>query len=233
MMKFKNDKDVLVLLKDEEKLVFKHTYSDGGKGFLLFEYKQKKIFCNNEVKSSEEFFNTINTLKNYIVTEYIYQHHYSNKVAPKSLNTIRFQILTNSDTNKNEVVRCYHKFGCQGATYDTGILTYINPLTGISKGEGCTNQKNKNRHHEKDIIHPDSQIPMKNFEIYKFHKTKEKILAITESFPFLCFLGIDVAITQDGFKIIEINSLTGLPGIQQDGLLKNEVAKKFFTNKIK
>jgi hypothetical protein len=226
-------KDVLVLLKDEKKLVCKHTHSAQSKGFILLEYKQDEIYCNNKVTSKEEFYSLVNSLENYIVTEYVNQHPYANKVAPSSLNTMRFLILTNTDTHKNELVRCYHKFGCNNMCYDNGIIVYINPLTGISKGEGFINEENKNLYYQKNIVHPDSQIPMKNFQIINFLKTKEKLLEITNSFPFLCYLGIDVAITNDGFKIIEINSLTGLKGIQEKGLLKDEVTRKFFAEKIK
>jgi hypothetical protein len=226
-------KDVLALLKDKKKLVFKHTHSAQGKGFLLFDYKQKKIYCNDKEISKEEFYNTLNTLENYIVTEYVYQHPYANIVAPSSLNTIRFQILTNTDTYKNEVVRCFQKFGSNGAVNDNAIVVYINPSTGISPGEGYITSLDKERQYYKNIVHPNSKISLKNFEVPHFQETKQKLIEIIDSFPFLCYLGLDVAITEKSFKIIEINSLTRLTPIQEDGLLKDEVTRKFFAEKIR
>jgi hypothetical protein len=226
-------KDVLSLLKDKKKLVFKHTHDQQGKGFLLFEYKHEKIYCNDKEKSKQEFYDAINALNKYIVTEYVYQHSYAHKVAPRSLNTIRFLILTNTETGKNELIRCHHKFGCNAAVYDSGIRVYINEDTGICNGEGFVKDEVKGQHYIKNIVHPNSEVSFENFEVPRFQETKQKLLDIISSFPFLCFVGLDVAITEDGFKIIEINSWSFIAPLQREGLLKNEVTKKFFSKKIK
>ena len=52
---------------------------------------------------------------------------------------------------------------------------------------------------------------------------------MTNGIDFLKYCGIDVAITEGGFKIIEINSLPTLAANQQEGgFLKEPWMRKFF-----
>ena len=46
---------------------------------------------------------------------------------------------------------------------------------------------------------------------------KHKVIEISNSLPFLKYVGWDIAITEDGFKIIEANSLTSLGILQRKG----------------
>ena len=67
-----------------------------------------------------------------------------------------------------------------------------------------------------------NQISNHSYTFFDFETTglsyqKDKVIEISNSFPFLRYVGWDVAITEDGFKIIEANSLTSLGVLQRKG----------------
>lgn len=67
-----------------------------------------------------------------------------------------------------------------------------------------------------DVCYPEGRA-YAGMPIPGFTAVKNKLLEISDSFPFLKYVGWDVAITEDGFKIIEANSLTSLGILQREG----------------
>ena len=56
-----------------------------------------------------------------------------------------------------------------------------------------------------------------------------KVLEVLNHLSFLKFVGLDIVITENGFKIIEINSLPTLLGLQiEEGVLRDDRLKRFF-----
>ncbi len=56
------------------------------------------------------------------------------------------------------------------------------------------------------IKHPNSGYLFKGNEVVNYSIIKEQIIKIFNAISFLKFVALDVAITNDGFKIIETNS---------------------------
>ena len=80
--------------------------------------------------------------------------------------------------------------------------------------------------------HPDTNYLLEGI-IPHWNMVTEKIIEISRYFPQLIYMGFDVVITDDGFKIIEINSLQGIMMIQYFyPLLKSDLTKEFFTSLI-
>lgn len=223
--------NILDLLKEKKKLIFKHTHSSLGKGLMLLEYKDNKILCNKKEKTKEEFCSMLKVLDQYVVTEFICQHKYAHEIAPGSLNTVRYLLVRDKDKGNWELVRSYHRFGCHGDVVDNlgsgnGVCVYVDVDTGTMKGEGIINIDNNGSQYKNTVIHPNSNINLQGIIIPNFNAVKRKLIEILDSAPFLSYVGIDVAITKESFKVIEINSLTSLSAIQQGGLLKNDSMRK-------
>lgn len=219
---------IIELIKDKQKVAAKHTYSSGGNGFLVIEYHKGVFYVNNEVYQESQLIKLLNKLNEYIITEYIQQHEYANTINSTSLNTIRLLTYWDYRTNKTELFSGFQRFGCNNSVVDNigggnGLLSFIDTEKGTLTGDGEIKTKSTGDHYAENIIHPNSKITLAGVEIPGFHKMVSKVLEIADQNCFLQYIGWDIAITQDSFKIIEMNSLPYLDVVQQrKGFLTND-----------
>lgn len=175
----------------------------------------------------------VDALNEYIVTAYVYQHEYASNICDTSLNTIRFLCAWDEDKKEFFLARCFHRFGCNGNVVDNvgsgnGCLVFVDPETGICKTNGAININGTGDRFIDHVVHPDHNIPLAGLQIPNFQEVKSKVLEIANTMSFLRWVGFDVAITQDGFKIIETNSLSSLIDQECEGYLQDKRLKKLF-----
>ena len=225
-------------LKRSGKFALKHTHSAIGKGFHLVSFKDGAFSLDNKEISENDLVSFINGLNCYIVQEAIEQADYSSAINSSSVNTIRLLCVWNSERNSFEVVRAFHRFGAKGQLVDNlgqgnGILVYLDPLSGELKDSGVVNKDGSPTIITGDILrHPDTDYILTGMKIPGYQEMVSKILDISNSISFLRIIGWDVVMTNDGFKIIETNSLTTLPTIQQrEGFLSVPWLYTFFKSK--
>ena len=125
------------------------------------------------------------------------------------------------DINGFYVARCFHRFGCNGSLVDNlgggnACLHFVDIDTGVLESAGMTNNNNLGEHFSENVIHASGKN-LAGLEIPNFNEIKNKVIEISNSLPFLKYVGWDIAITEDGFKIIEANSLTSLGILQRKG----------------
>lgn len=108
------------------------------------------------------------------------------------------------------------------------MLVFIDPETGMLKKNGAINQNHTGDRFAENIIHPDSNRCLTGLEIPNFACVKNKILEIANTISYLRWIGFDVAITEDGFKIIETNSLSSLIDQECEGYLKDDRLRFLF-----
>ena len=155
------------------------------------------------------------------------------KVCSTSLNTIRFLCIRNKAEEGFEVIRSFHRFGVEGSLVDNlgggnGYLFLVDKDTGKLKANGAKNVKNGGEIYMDKLDYP-GNLAYGGMEIPRYKEIKDKIIEISNSLPFLCYIGWDVAITNDGFKIIETNSLTSLGVLQRDGgFLDDPSLRRFY-----
>lgn len=228
----------ICLLNREKTLALKQCYSSFGKGFYVIEKSEKgRVRINKKDSCFDDLKMLFSEMKDYVCTEYVRQHEYSMKICSTSLNTIRFLCVRDEEEGVFFVARCFHRFGIEGSVVDNlgggnGYLFLVDKDTGILKSNGAKNVENKGEvyldklDYPKGLVHGGMLIP-------NYHEVKQKIIQISNSIPFLRYIGWDVAITNDGFKIIEANSLTSLGVLQRDGgFLDDEKLCKFYFTKL-
>lgn len=222
------------LLREKRILCLKHTHSSIGKGFMLVKQEDKKFYLNNDPIEKNKLQEFILSLNQYLVTEFVVQHSYASAICSTSLNTLRFLCVWDEAKKEFFLARCFHRFGCSGNIVDNigsgnGILAFVDVEKGELISEGSINYNHKGDKFVRDIVHPDHNIKLTGIQIPNFHKIKSKILEISNASSFMRYLGFDVAITEDSFKIIEINSLSSLDVTQQRvGFLTDPRIRKVF-----
>lgn len=243
-LEIKKDEDYLLnLLRMKKILALKPSNGGGGYGFVKLQYIDNKILWNNETIDEDELKQKQLSLNGYIVTEYLNQHTDFDCICDKSACTLRVLVVKNTENKFNggdlEIVASYARFGTEvsggacnmhaGAvaiSYDSNHGNYGDfffRYRGFAEG-------NKTRFAE----HPDSKISLKGKKLPEYEKVKDVVLTACNYLSSLEYFGVDVVITNDEVKILEINSLPAMstPQVLCGPMFENPAARQFFKNKI-
>lgn len=223
---------IINLLKRNGNLALKPLSGSLGAGFYKATYKEDVFYVNTKKISLHELKSILSNLNGYLVTEYIVAHDNIRKIYDVTPNTVRVQLIR--DKNKeSKIIGSFIRFG----TEESGVLE--SPTAGgiIAKVDVLDGYVNEaytilNDRLIKLDIHPNTgqsiEITLPFWDLIK-----SKIYYISNYLPQLNYLGFDIIITHDSFKIIEINSLTSatvLPYYYP--LLIDDYSKEFFKRKF-
>lgn len=219
---------IMRLLEKKKKLVFKPNSGSHGGGFYKIEQLEGKIFVNDEVASVTDLISLLNSQKDtYVITEYIEMNHALKQIYDKSVNTVRIMVL-NESCDTPRIVQTYMRVGTShtGVTDNIafgGIAVYVEPESGVYYGAELL----RDHKYVKIEKHPDTGIPITGVIPY-WNFVKKGVIEISRYLPQLEYLGFDIAITDYGFKILEIN-------IHQDIHKAHEYSREvnnFFKKKV-
>lgn len=208
------------ILGEQKILCLKHTHSSLGKGFMLVTQEGENFFLNKAPIDKGKLEKLILSMYQYIVTEYVVQHPYASAVCSTSLNTLRLLCVWDEEKKEFFLARSFHRFGSNGNIVDNigsgnGILAFVDVEKGTLTADGVINNNNSGDIYVKDLVHPDRNIKLAGMRIPHFQEIKSKVLEICNNNSFMRYMGFDIAVTKNSFKIIEINSLSSLDVTQQ------------------
>ncbi len=197
--------DIIELLKCKGKLALKPAVGSHGEGFYQLAFSEGRFFVNGKERSVEEIKNLIIDLKAAcIVSEYIEMHHDLKRIYDRVACTIRVMTIQNSASSpiKNAYLRIGTSFtGNTDNLGSGGIAVPIDLETGhFEKAELL-----KGHEFVPCALHPDTNAPIQGYIPY-WNDIKEKIREICSYLSPLEYLGFDVVVTEDNFKILEINT---------------------------
>lgn len=224
--------DVVEKLKERKVLAFKMEASAAGVGFYRVEYIDDNFIVNGKILSEKEFVKFLSELKEYLVMEYITAHHEIKKYYDRSTGVLRVMVI--NEGNHPIIANAHIKVG----SHLTGVLDAndgcITSVVDLDSGEFGKEVFIQNGF---DFIrieeHPDSKIPFCGI-IPRWEYIKKKVIEMAEYTPQLSYLGFDVCVTEDSFKIYEINSHQGISLYQLSyPLLRDNPATEFFKKQIR
>ncbi|WP_423494389.1 hypothetical protein IM711_00915 [Microbacterium esteraromaticum] len=207
--------DVLRLARNKGVLALKPDEGSHGEGFYRLDWSDGQYSLNGEVVAEQSVIDLLADPRNrYLVTEFITMHPDIARIYPTSVNTIRM-IVFKKDGVTPQLGNAYLRIGSVASGYVDntaagGMLAEIDIETGrFGNAQTLVNGRVVPcpRHPDTGVL-IDGQVP--NWEF-----VKEQILKMAASFSQLEYLGFDVAITPDGFKIPEINRFPDYPRIDR------------------
>ena len=224
--------DILKILHEKKRLACKKVRGGGGDGFFMIREKGEQTFINKTAVDRNELSERIQSLDNYIVTEYVTAHPLLKKISPDSPNSMRLVVIHPDDGN-SFIAAAYLRFGTKHTRLmevqaQDGIISKIDIINGQfsdSKRRGEDGLFRDCR------VHPDTGREITG-TVPHWNLIKEKVEEISNYLPQLRFMGFDIAVTEGGFKILEINSLPGLTLQHFFPLLKDERTGNFFKSRI-
>lgn len=221
------------LLEEKKVLAFKLLKGSLGKGFYKATYADGLYTLNEESFTHEQFIAKISTLRNYLVTEYLFPHAEFAKLCSNSVGCLRFVVGRRLDNSLIDIYS-FMRFGTSQSKFVEnynagGVLVIVND--GHYKGgnifdfENCKNIVVEN--------HPDNNVKIEG-EIPYWSEVVKAAHTIADIMPELSYMGIDFCITnEDKIKVIEINSLTSLDCIQIDKSIYDTPGGIFFKERLR
>ncbi len=146
-------------------------------------------------------------------------------INSSSINTVRAYTLLKKN-GETEILGIMLRVGRKGSHVDNwgsgGVGYDFDIETGVCVGYGRDKKNNPY------IFHPDSNVQMVGFRLPYFDNLKKTIVELTHKVPEARFVGWDIAITPNGYELVEMNCPGGHDFLQAFGkpygdLLKREL----------
>jgi len=223
--------DLLRLLEEKGKLVVKPTLGGGGNHIVVLERRPDGVAWNGEEMPRERLKERLRSSRDRLVMEFVQQARYAQEIHSGSANTIRVLCLWNDDEKEPFAARAVHRFGAPAtAPVDNitqgGLDALVDLQTGrLGKGARM-NAEGRPEWHEH---HPDTGARIEGVEVPRWREMLEALLAVHSKYPELPYVGWDVLVTEDGFRLLEGNNMSGLWMFQVHGpLLAEPRVRRFF-----
>lgn len=218
-----DDDKIVYKLREIGKIVYKKQNLGGGSGFKLLEYKDGQFYMNNDLCEEKDINNLIQNTDNYLLEEYCVQSDFENSIFPYSVNTIR--IITVELKNGNyDVIAALQRIGldkkkCVDNACAGGLCAEIDIDTGVlssARSHSIETFIDNNGMILDYDYHPVTKHMLKGLSIPNWHSIIEQVKLIHKKLRFtnIDFIAWDIALTDNGIKIIEANTSCSLDLLQ-------------------
>ena len=201
------DNSLYELLKEKGILAIKKKNGAHGEGFFKFEAYGNRLKVNGKEMSLEEAISIISPDETVmLVTEYVEMHPLLKNIFPDSLNTVRVNCFSETETGP-QIGACFVKFGHSKGGYTDNINTEAGGIIvelDKNTGEIILPEFKAGNSYSLCNIHPDTGVPISGTIPY-WEETICIVKEIASGMPQLQYFGFDIAITENGPKIIEVN----------------------------
>ena len=147
-------------------------------------------------------------------------------INPSSINTVRAYTLVKKN-GETEILGIMLRVGRKGSHVDNwgsgGVGYDFDIETGVCVGYGRDKKNNPY------IFHPDSNVQMVGFRLPDFENLKKIIIELTHKVPEARFVGWDIAITPNGYELVEMNCPGGHDFLQAFGRPYGDLLKRELT----
>lgn len=205
----------LIDLLDTTPIAAKACLGGHGRGFYKIEKKNKDFYINDKECSESEVERLYASLRNYIITEYKTPHKNLRNLCGEGAYAVIRTVSVFDKEYGSQVTGAMIRLGCKKAgivsDYDGTIYTGI----GLEDGKLFAPYIRVNETlFERIEKHPDTGFDINGITIQYWDELKKTVEDITKYIPWAPYLVIDIIPTDDGFKILEINSHGEVQGIE-------------------
>lgn len=201
------------MLKKQGKYFCKPTCGLCGRGIFVLDINEGKIKINGKAFQTADAVDFLSSAfkDDYVIQEMLVQHHAMSALHPQSVNTMRIITAKNKKTKEIEFVTGFLRIGGGNSNADNmaggGMAVGIDFETGCLKHYGYIFNNGKSERIER---HPTLNVCFDTIHIPHLREAIETSIELHKRLNNLCFIGWDVAITEDGVAYIEGNNSPGL-----------------------
>lgn len=197
---------IIEVLKLKKKLIVKPSEGSHGDNITRLEFLNGAYYINKEKVFIDDLKTRLRTLKgNFNITEYIEMHSFFRRIYNGATYTIRVMVINRSGTDP-WIANAYVRI----ATLETGVTDNISDggiCARIDLETGVLYEPERIINHiiYSCKVHPDTGVEIKGV-VPHWDKVKRGIEDISKYIFQLEYMGFDVVVTDDSFKILEINT---------------------------
>ena len=192
-----NPEDIEAFVRENGVVIAKPIKGDMGKGVMKID------------RIASDDYKTLlrdRAAKTYVVEQLIKNCDELASINPSSLNTVRTTTLIEKDGTPR-ILSMILRVGAPGCHVDNwgagGVGYNFDVETGVCDMAG----KDKKNHPY--IYHPGSHFKMLGYKLPRYEELKKYVIELTKVYPQARYVGWDVAITPEGFDLVEMNCPAG------------------------
>lgn len=221
----------LIDLIQQKPLIMKPLMGTAGIGINLLEYQENVFYVNKKESKIDQIKILVNSMQDYLVTEYIEQGDFTKQFFSGSANTIRLTLFADPYSSSSFIPYSFMRFGRKNTIpadniSQGGLFSMINLETGeLSDAVQETGTGNYQLHRH----HPDSGVEIGGKIIPRWNELKNFFIKLGGLIkPFIKVAGWDIILTNNSFYVIEGNNGPDLYFQGFNGpLAKNQKVKDF------
>lgn len=211
---------VIEYLSTYGELFVKPAGLSGGRGA----FKLNKRFVDKAISQFDE-------RHAYLINNFLSNDVYCNEISPGNISTMRAYFFR-GDNNILTFLKILQRFG----TKNSGFVDNLSAgglACGIDMDSGEFSQafapmQTVIRHHQ----HPDKKVRLTGFKVPGWNEKLKVLTEMLDNLYFLDYGALDVAVTNKGLKLLEVNSLPSMRLIQFDKpAFHNDEFKRFCVSK--
>ena len=197
------------IFKDSKRIMYKPNDGHRGYGIEAFYIDDTNI---------REVYDKLVTYPYGVIEEFITQHPEMSKLSPSSVNSLRFVTISSNkkpvsdDGKKLAVVYSMVRIGRGKSIVDNlhsgGMVSNVDMETGTLETHGA------DRNGKMFATHPETGVTIKGFKIPYFNEAREMVIEAIKKNCVEGYLGWDIAISESGPKLLEVNDRPGSDGLQ-------------------
>ncbi len=208
--------------------VIKYRAGANGFGVKVFVAQKEGLMSNNILVSKEDLMNYIEKCKFGIIQERVVQGAFANSLFPESINTCRIISVRKKGDIEHKIVAAGQRIGTStSAPTDNfaqgGGMAIIDIETGMLGDIVIGNSKDNTVNIVRSDYHPDTGALIAGKTIPMWKTIKSTIIDLTKKLPFFVYAAWDVALLDNGIKVIEINKKSSLDVFQIHGGMRKGI----------
>ena len=212
--------------------IFKPVDGSSGEGIIKISFENGSWVINQKNVIQEDCKNLLNSLHNYLVSEFIIQADYSNTIYSKSVNTVRIITMIDPGTGNAFIAAAAHRIG-NSRSFPVDNCAAGGFTAAIDFESGKIGKATSTILNENALTwfthHPDTNAPIEGVTIPGWINLRTAILNFAQSMSFIPYIGWDIVIIKDGFTVIEANDAPDIKLHQVHApFLRDERIKRFY-----
>jgi hypothetical protein len=222
-------------LAARRRALLKPIYGFGGRGIAFLAPAGEGVSVNGATASAGEFDAAVGRLDDYLLTDFVAQHDYAERIHPHTTNTVRLLTLWDDERGEPYLAAACHRFGtARSGRFDNfhgghgGLSVAIDRETGVLGNAVTLVDGAVVRRPD----HPDTGEAIAGIAVPGWNAVVGAVLAAARALPFAPAIGWDLVVTADGVSCLEGNAPPGTYVWQvHEPLLADPRNRRFFEHR--
>lgn len=197
------------IFANSKRIMYKPNGGHRGYGIEAFEVNENNI---------REVYDKLSAYPSGVIEEFITQHPEMSRLSPASVNSLRFVTISSNSTPVTpdgkhvdiaySIVRIGRGDSIVDNLHSGGMVANVDMETGRLATNGA------DRNGDMFVTHPETGVTIKGFEVPFFKEARDMVLEAIETRKVEGYLGWDIAISENGPMLLEVNDRPGSDGLQ-------------------